>query len=80
MGVLVGGGMSRQIDGCKSCQRFLTAINKTRKKSSPRWVGGCVDGFKSCFKDCLEQSKIYIFMDKNISNTIKGNGTIVNIK
>ena len=27
------------------------------KKHVPGWVGGWMDGGKSCFKDCLQQSK-----------------------
>jgi hypothetical protein len=29
----------------------------------PGWVDGWVDGSKSCFKDCLQQSKIIFELD-----------------
>ena len=32
------------------------------------WVGGWMDGHKSCFNDCLQQSKIKIKKDGKIIN------------
>ena len=44
---------------------ILIQILELIKKTSPGWMGGWVDGFKSLFKACLQQSKI------GIQNTTK---------
>ena len=65
-------------------KKVLTKLNKCNQnipKKSAGWLAGFVDGWmgggsKSCFKDCLQQSKTNLLLNKKVFSAILLSGNI----